>query len=146
MKIKQLNKWIKNQKKINKMNVSYINFDSIKGWHIGASKIYNDKKKFFSIESYKFNDQSHDTYYVPEEEESDVKPVKKQAGGRKTKKSFAQGYCYRCLLNSPETSECIMKPELCRAHEGKGRDADWEMAHHMQQHLVTVTQVHGAVA
>ena len=47
MKIKQLNKWIKNQKKINKMNVSNINFDSIKGWYIDASKIYNDKKNFF---------------------------------------------------------------------------------------------------
>ncbi|MEE2960886.1 MAG: DUF2797 domain-containing protein [Myxococcota bacterium] len=56
--------------------------------------------------------------------------------GRKTKKSFAQGYCYPCLLNSPETAECIMKPELCRAHEGQGRDADWEVAHHMQPHIV----------
>ena len=51
MEIKQLNKWIKNQKKINKMDVSNLNFNSIKGWNIDTSKIYNDKKKFFSIES-----------------------------------------------------------------------------------------------
>jgi len=65
MKIKQLNKWIKNQKKINKMNVSNINFNSVKGWNIDTSKIYNDKKKFFSIEPYKFNDQQGKTWCQP---------------------------------------------------------------------------------
>ncbi|MFQ6610297.1 MAG: DUF2797 domain-containing protein, partial [Fidelibacterota bacterium] len=34
--------------------------------------------------------------------------------GRKTNKSFAQGYCYPCMLSAPETSECILRPELCR--------------------------------
>ena len=65
MKIKQLNKWIKNQKKINKMDVFNINFNSIKGWNIDTSKIYNDKKKFFSIEPYKFNDQRGKTWCQP---------------------------------------------------------------------------------
>ena len=65
MKIKQLNKWIKNQKKINKMDVFNINFNSIKGWNIDTSKIYNDKKKFFSIEPYKFNDQQGKTWCQP---------------------------------------------------------------------------------
>mgnify|MGYP001168009624 CR=1 FL=1 len=46
--------------------------------------------------------------------------------GRKTKKSFFQGFCYPCFINSPQTSECILHPERCRAHEGVGRDIEWE--------------------
>tara|TARA_S200000501_G_scaffold378893_1_gene444671 strand:- start:3258 stop:4052 length:795 start_codon:yes stop_codon:yes gene_type:complete len=56
--------------------------------------------------------------------------------GRKTNKSFAQGYCYPCFLNSPETSECILRPELCEAHEGKARDMKWAKNHCLQPHYV----------
>ncbi len=56
--------------------------------------------------------------------------------GRKTKKSFAQGFCYPCFMNAPENSPCIIKPELCEAHEGKGRDVEWEKANHLQPHVV----------
>jgi len=45
---------------------------------------------------------------------------------RKTKKSFAQGFCFPCMRDAPEASECIIRPELCLAHEGKGRDPEWE--------------------
>ncbi|MGB5164176.1 MAG: DUF2797 domain-containing protein [Woeseiaceae bacterium] len=45
--------------------------------------------------------------------------------GRETKKSFAQGFCYPCFRNAPEASECIIRPELCRAHEGEARDMAW---------------------
>ena len=27
---------------------------------------------------------------------------------REIKKTFAQGYCYPCFINSPRTSECIL--------------------------------------
>ena len=37
------------------------------------------------------------------------------ACGRNTNKSFAQGFCYPCFINSPETSECILRPQLCQA-------------------------------
>ena len=40
----------------------------------------------------------------------------------KIKKTFAQGYCFPCFRDAPETSECILRPELCRAHEGESRD------------------------
>ena len=43
----------------------------------------------------------------------------------KIKKSFAQGYCFPCFRDSPETSECILRPELCRAHKGESRDMEW---------------------
>jgi len=43
----------------------------------------------------------------------------------KIKKTFAQGYCFPCFRDVPETSECILRPELCRAHEGESRDMEW---------------------
>ena len=56
--------------------------------------------------------------------------------GRKTNKSFAQGFCYPCFLNVPETSECIFRPELCQAQDGIARDMDWAEAHCLQDHFV----------
>ena len=55
---------------------------------------------------------------------------------RKTKKSYNQGFCYPCMISAPEASECIIKPELCRGHEGGGRDPEWELKHHVQPHYV----------
>lgn len=55
---------------------------------------------------------------------------------RKTTKSFSQGFCYACFVSSPEAAECIIRPELCLAHEGKGRDMNWEKEHHLQEHFV----------
>jgi hypothetical protein len=56
--------------------------------------------------------------------------------GRITKKSFAQGFCYPCFTNAPETSECVLRPELCRAHEGISRDMKWSQDHCLQDHIV----------
>jgi hypothetical protein len=56
--------------------------------------------------------------------------------GRVTKKSFAQGYCYPCFTTAPETSECVLRPELCRAHEGISRDMKWSEEHCLQDHYV----------
>lgn len=56
--------------------------------------------------------------------------------GRKIRKTFAQGSCYDCFRNAPENSECIIRPELCLAHEGKGRDPEWERIHHDRPHYV----------
>ena len=53
-----------------------------------------------------------------------------------TKKSFGQGFCYTCFINSPQASPCILRPELCRAHLGEGRDVEWEEKHHNQPHIV----------
>ena len=56
--------------------------------------------------------------------------------GRKTNKSFAQGFCYPCFMNAPENAECIIRPELCEAHLGRGRDPEWEERNHNQPHVV----------
>ncbi len=58
------------------------------------------------------------------------------ACGRKTNRSFAQGFCYPCFLNAPETSECVLRPELCQAHEGIARDMDWAKEHCLTDHVV----------
>lgn len=56
--------------------------------------------------------------------------------GKQTKNSFGQGYCYNCFISGPESSPCIISPELCRGHLGEGRDVEWELKHHVQPHLV----------
>ena len=56
--------------------------------------------------------------------------------GRKTNKSFSQGFCYPCFISAPETSECILRPQLCQAHEGIARDMDWAEHHCLQDHFV----------
>jgi len=55
---------------------------------------------------------------------------------RKIKKAFGQGFCYPCFINAPENSECILRPELCKAHLGEGRDSEWERINHLQTHIV----------
>lgn len=58
--------------------------------------------------------------------------------GRKTNKSFSQGFCYPCFLNAPENSPCIIHPELCEGHLGKGRDIEWEEKYHVVPHIVYI--------
>lgn len=56
--------------------------------------------------------------------------------GKQTNKSFAQGYCYSCFMSSPETEECILRPELCKIQWGEARDLKWAEEHHLQPHYV----------
>lgn len=55
---------------------------------------------------------------------------------KKTKRSFGEGFCYPCFMSAPEASPCIIKPELCQAHLGIGRDKEFEEKHHNQPHIV----------
>lgn len=56
---------------------------------------------------------------------------------------LAQGFCFRCFKTSPENSECIIRPELCEAHLGKGRDVEWEQRNHNQPHHVYIAESGG---
>lgn len=56
--------------------------------------------------------------------------------GKRTNKSFGEGYCYDHFMNHPANSPCILRPELCEGHLGKGRDVQWEEDHHVQPHVV----------
>jgi hypothetical protein len=60
--------------------------------------------------------------------------------GKKIKRSFGQGFCYECFTTAPQTAPCIVKPELCEAHLGKGRDPEWEERNHNQPHVVYLAQ------
>ena len=55
---------------------------------------------------------------------------------RVTKKSFGGGFCYPCFRSAPESSECIIRPELCRAHEGEARDMAWAEKHCLTEQIV----------
>lgn len=54
----------------------------------------------------------------------------------KTKKSFNQGYCYRCFTKLAQCDRCIMSPELCHYRQGTCREPEWGEANCMQEHIV----------
>jgi hypothetical protein len=58
------------------------------------------------------------------------------ACGKQVKKFYGQGMCWPCFRSAPQASPCIIRPELCEAHLGKGRNVQWESDHHGQEHLV----------
>ena len=63
--------------------------------------------------------------------------------GRKTKKSFSQGYCYPCFRKLPQCDSCIMSPEKCHYHEGTCRDASWGEQFCMTDHVVYLANSSG---
>ncbi|MFT5260981.1 MAG: hypothetical protein ACI9J2_002887 [Saprospiraceae bacterium] len=56
--------------------------------------------------------------------------------GRKTNKSFQQGYCFPCMRSLPETDQCIVRPETCHFHLGTCRDSAWGVKNCMQDHYL----------
>jgi hypothetical protein len=56
--------------------------------------------------------------------------------GSITKTSFAQGYCYPCFISAPEAEDCVLRPELCQAHEGISRDIEYAKDHCLIEHYV----------
>lgn len=56
--------------------------------------------------------------------------------GTQLNKTFGEGFCYTCFSTGAESSPCIMKPELCRAHLGEGRDMEWERKNHLVEQVV----------
>ena len=63
--------------------------------------------------------------------------------GRKTNKSFSQGYCYPCFKSLAECDMCIMRPETCHFSEGTCRDESWAQGHCMQDHYVYIANSSG---
>lgn len=63
--------------------------------------------------------------------------------GKKTKKSFNQGFCYPCFKRLPQCDQCIVKPELCHFHEGTCRDASWGEQFCFQDHYVYLANSSG---
>ena len=65
------------------------------------------------------------------------------ACGRKTNKSFQQGYCFPCMRSLAECDSCIVKPELCHFAKGTCRDEEWAQSHCMQDHFVYLANTSG---
>ena len=63
--------------------------------------------------------------------------------GRKTKKSFSQGYCYPCFKKLPQCDTCIMSPEKCHYHQGTCRDPAWGDQFCMTDHVVYLANSSG---
>lgn len=58
------------------------------------------------------------------------------ASGKKTKKSFNQGYSYESFLKLAACDSCIMSPEKCHYHLGTCREPDWGLRHCFAPHVV----------
>lgn len=56
--------------------------------------------------------------------------------GKRTKKSYGQGFCFTCLQESPLADPSIIRPELSRAQWGEARDLEWAKEHDLIPHYV----------
>lgn len=58
------------------------------------------------------------------------------ACGRKTNKSFNQGYCYPCFSTLAQCDVCIMSPEKCHFQAGTCREPAWGEEFCNREHFV----------
>ncbi|MEW6990248.1 DUF2797 domain-containing protein [Colwelliaceae bacterium 6441] len=63
--------------------------------------------------------------------------------GRKTKKSFSQGYCYPCMQKLAQCDMCIMKPETCHFDAGTCREPEWGETNCFIPHYVYLANTSG---
>ena len=63
--------------------------------------------------------------------------------GRKTKKSFQQGYCFVCYRKLLACGLCLIHPEKCRYYEGICDPNDWAHAHCVQPQVVYLANSSG---
>lgn len=63
--------------------------------------------------------------------------------GRRSKRSFGQGFCYPCFQRLAQCDGCIVKPETCHHHLGTCREPEWGLAHCMVPHIVYLANSSG---
>ncbi len=63
--------------------------------------------------------------------------------GRKSNKSFNQGYCYPCLKKLARCDQCIVSPEKCHYDQGTCREPDWADEFCMTDHIVYLANSSG---
>lgn len=63
--------------------------------------------------------------------------------GRRTNKSFSQGYCYPCFKKLPQCDVCIVSPERCHHELGTCRDPAWGTEFCMTDHIVYLANSSG---
>ena len=65
------------------------------------------------------------------------------ACGKKTNKSFNQGYCFPCMRSLAECDSCMISPEKCHFSEGTCRDEAWGNEHCFIDHYVYLANSSG---
>ncbi|GAA5316628.1 MAG: DUF2797 domain-containing protein [Candidatus Pelagadaptatus aseana] len=63
--------------------------------------------------------------------------------GRKSNKSFSQGYCYPCFKKLAQCDSCIMSPEKCHYDAGTCREPEWADEFCMTDHIVYLANSSG---
>lgn len=63
--------------------------------------------------------------------------------GRKTKKSFSQGFCYPCFKKLAQCDSCIMSPERCHYAAGTCREPEWAEQFCKTDHIVYLANSSG---
>ncbi len=63
--------------------------------------------------------------------------------GRKTPKSFNQGYCFPCFRRLACCDLCIVKPELCHYDQGTCREPEWARLNCFEPHVVYLANSSG---
>lgn len=63
--------------------------------------------------------------------------------GRKTSKSFNQGFCYPCFKKLAQCDSCIVSPEKCHYFEGSCREPEWAEQFCMTDHYVYLANSSG---
>jgi hypothetical protein len=65
--------------------------------------------------------------------------------GRRTQKSFGEGFCYPCFRARAEADVCIVKPELCHYFDQNDpcRDDEFARSHCFQPHILYVSLTSG---
>lgn len=63
--------------------------------------------------------------------------------GRKTSKSFNQGYCFPCFRKLAQCDSCIVKPETCHYDQGTCREPEWAQTHCFTDHMVYLANTSG---
>ncbi len=63
--------------------------------------------------------------------------------GKKTKKSYSQGFCFPCMQKLAQCDLCILKPETCHFSAGTCREPEWGEQHCMIEHVVYLANTSG---
>ena len=63
--------------------------------------------------------------------------------GRKTSKSFQQGFCFPCMRRINECGNCIIHPERCLVEQGGCPQDDWAHAHCDADQMVYLSNTSG---
>lgn len=65
------------------------------------------------------------------------------ACGKKTTKSYGQGYCYMCFKKLAQCDICIVSPEKCHYAAGTCREPKWAEQYCMTEHIVYLANSSG---